>query len=194
MLISDQRIPEKPSLEIGADVLQRRPDLAMGLSLSIAMWANIEARLDAIFLLCTRDEAGLAAFQEKRGWDARAKFLHRTIRNTQGEEAGKEIRAILHAVAGPARKRHEVAHGIWGICAELSDDLILMDNDDFLDMARQANRDWGASDLNFVETARSGRSRGRVFATQRQKCPLFAIFWGQMETTSFPPNIASEGK
>ncbi|MGB3317836.1 MAG: hypothetical protein WA978_04095 [Sphingopyxis granuli] len=140
MLISDQRIPEKPSLEIGADVLQRRPDLAMGLSLSIALWANIEARLDSIFLLCTRDESGLASFQMKRGWDARAKFLHRTIRDTQGEDAGKEIRAILRAVAGPAKKRHEVAHGIWGICAELPHDLILIDNSDFLDMARQAIR------------------------------------------------------
>lgn len=140
MLISDQRIPEKPALEIGADVLQKRPDLAMGLSLSIAMWANIEARLDAIFLLCTRDETSLAAFQEKRGWDARAKCLHRTIRDTQGEEAGDEIRAILRAVAAPAKKRHEVAHGIWGICAELPDDLILMDSGDFLEMARQSIR------------------------------------------------------
>lgn len=138
MLISDQRVPNKPSLEIGADVLLKRPVLAMGLSLAIASWANIEARIEAIFLLCARDEKALAHFQQLRGWDARAKCLYRTIRDAQGEEAGREIRAILRAVAAPAKKRHEVAHGIWAICSELPDDLILLGSGDFLDMARQA--------------------------------------------------------
>lgn len=138
MHISDQRIPPKLPLEIHVDVLQQRPDLAIGISLAIAGWASIESRLDAIFLFRTRDEAALAAFRAERGWDAREKFFYRSIRDSQGRVAATELRAILRVVAAPAKKRHEIAHGTWAISTELPDDLILLGGNYLLDLAKQA--------------------------------------------------------
>lgn len=138
MHISDQRIPPRLPLEIHVDVLQQRPDLAIGIALAIAGWASIESRLDAIFLFSTRDEAALDAFRAKLGWDAREKFFYRSIRDSQGIAAAKELRAILRVVAAPAKKRHELAHGTWAISAELPDDLILLGRNYLLNMAQQA--------------------------------------------------------
>src|SRR3546814_7905098 len=98
MLISDQRIPPRLPLEIHVDVLQQRPDLAIGIALAIAGWASIESRLDAIFLFRTRDETALDAFRAKRGWDAREKFFYRSIRDSQGMAAATELRAILREI------------------------------------------------------------------------------------------------
>ena len=138
MRISDQLIPNKPALEIHAEVLLQRPNLAMGIALAIAGWANIEARLEALFLFCTRDETDLLAFRDCRGWDARTKLFYRSVLNRQGQEAATEVRAILRTVEAPAKKRHEIAHGIWAICRELPNDLILLDGSYFLETARQA--------------------------------------------------------
>lgn len=138
MLISDQRIPERPSLETHADVLQKRPELAIGIALAVALWSSIESRLEAIFLLCTRDEEALGVLQTKKGWDARSKFFYQTILDQQGQAAATEVRAILRTVAVPAKKRNEVAHGIWSICNELPNDLILLAPDDQVEMMRQA--------------------------------------------------------
>src|SRR3546814_9111258 len=113
MLISDQRIPPRLPLEIHVDVLQQRPDLAIGIALAIAGWASIESLLDAIFLFRTRDETALDAFRAKRGWDSREKFFYRSIRDSQGMAAATELHAILRVVAAPAKKRHELAHGTW---------------------------------------------------------------------------------
>ena len=161
MHISDKRIPPRLPLEIHVDVLQQRPDLAIGIALAIAGWASIESRLDAIFLFRTRDEAALDAFRAKRGWDAREEYFYRSIRDSQGMAAATELRAILRVVAAPAKKRHEIAHGTWAISAELPDDLILLGGNHLLDMAQQAisAEMAGAQDLRiapstFRETAR----------------------------------------
>lgn len=138
MFISDERLPPRLPLEIHADVLQQRPDIAMGVGLAIALWADIEARLDAVFLFCTRDDELLAAFQAKRGWDAKAKCFFRAVAKHQGRAAAIEVRAILRTVALPAKKRHELAHGTWALSTELPNDLVLFGDNFLLEAARQA--------------------------------------------------------
>ncbi len=125
MHISDQRLPENPSLEIHPDVLLQRPHLAAFFGPIVATWADIEGRLEAVFLLSTNDEAALASLRAIKGWDARAKFFVDHVRAHQGDQVAIELRAILRHSAKPAAKRHDVAHGIWALCKELPDDLVI---------------------------------------------------------------------
>lgn len=125
MHISDQRLPDEPSLEIHPDVLLQRPHFAMFFGLIIATWADVEGRLEAIFLLCTRDRAALAEFQKIKGWSARSKFFIQHVQTRQGDALAIEIRAILRYVALPANKRHDLAHGILAVCKELPHDLVV---------------------------------------------------------------------
>lgn len=125
MRISDQRLPEKPTLEIHPDVLLQRPLLAAFFGPIVATWADIEGRLEAIFLLSTRSDRALADLQALKGWGARSRFFVRHVRAHQGSEVAVELRAILRFAAQPADKRHELAHGIWALCKELPDDLVI---------------------------------------------------------------------
>src|SRR3546814_16741052 len=114
MLISDQRIPPRLPLEIHVDVLQQRPDLAIGIALAIAGWASLESRLDAIFLFRTRDDKALDAFREKRGWDAREQFFYRSIRDRHGMAAATQLRALIRVATVPAPKKRGFAKGQRG--------------------------------------------------------------------------------
>lgn len=125
MHISDQRLPDRPSLEIHPDVLLQRPHLAMLFGLVIATWADIEGRLEAVFFLCVRDRNALDEFRMLKGWDARSKFFARSVQGRHGDDLAIEVRAILRYVALPAKKRHDIAHGILAICKELPDDLVV---------------------------------------------------------------------
>lgn len=125
MHISDQRLPDRPSLEIHPNVLLQRPHLVMLFGLIIATWADIEGRLEAIFLLCVRDSDALAEFQMIKGWDARSKFFVRNVQARHGDALAIEVRAILRYVALPANKRHDIAHGILAVCKELPNDLVV---------------------------------------------------------------------
>lgn len=125
MHISDQRLPNGPSLEIHPDALLQRPHLAMLFGLIIATWADIEGRLEAIFLLCVREKAALAELQMIKGWDARSKFFVRNVQARHGDTLAIEVRAIMRYIALPANKRHDIAHGILAVCKELPDDLVV---------------------------------------------------------------------
>lgn len=125
MHISDQRLPDKPSLEVYPDVLLQRPYIAMLFARIIATWSDIEGRLEAIFLLCVRDRAALAELQTIKGWDARCKFFIQNVQARQGDTLTIELRAILRYVALPSKKRHDIAHGILALCKELPDDLVV---------------------------------------------------------------------
>lgn len=125
MHISDQRLPNKPSLEIHPNVLLQRPHLAVLVGLIIATWADIEGRLEAIFLLCVRDGDALTELQLIKGWDARSKCFVRNVQVRYGDALANEIRAILRYVAQSAPKRHDIAHGIFAVCKELPNDLVV---------------------------------------------------------------------
>ncbi len=140
MHISDQRLPDQPSLEIHPDVVLQRPHLAAFFGLIVATWADIEGRLDAIFLLCANDRGALAEMQTIKGWDARSKFFIRHLKSQQGDALAIEVRAILRYVALPANKRHDIAHGIWAVCKELPDDLVVANSDIYTGAMEEALR------------------------------------------------------
>jgi hypothetical protein len=125
MHISDQRLPDNASLEIHPDVLLRRPYIAMLFALIIATWSDIEGRLEAIFILCVRDRTALAELKTIKGWNTRSKFFIRNVQARQGDALAIELRAILRYVALPAKKRHDMAHGILAVCNELPDALVV---------------------------------------------------------------------
>ncbi len=140
MHISDQRLPDEPSLDIHPDVLLERPNLGMFFGLIVATWADIEGRLDAIFLLCANDRAALTEMQAIKGWDKRSKFFIGHVKSQQGDALAIEVRAILRHVALPANKRHDIAHGIWAICKELPDGLVVANSEIYTGAVEEALR------------------------------------------------------
>lgn len=125
MHISNQRLPKKASLVIQPEVLLQRPRIAELVGLVIATWADIEGKLEAIFLLCVRDQTALAEFKKIKSWDARSKFFVRSMQSRKGEALAIEVQAMLRCIAQPANKRHDIAHGIFAVCKELPDDLVV---------------------------------------------------------------------
>jgi hypothetical protein len=123
--ISHQRLPENPALEITPEVLLKRPALLPFFGPIIAIWADIEGRLDALFHLMIDDPACLAEFSMLKGWDRRAKCFVQAVRARHGEPSANQVKAILGSVSRPAKKRNDVAHGIWGIEASLPEALII---------------------------------------------------------------------
>lgn len=140
MYISDQRLPDKSSLEIHPDALLKRPLLAAFFGPIVATWADIEGLLDAIFLLCTKDRGALAEMQTIRGWDQRRKHFAHHVKCQQGDALAIEARAILGYVGSPANKRHDIAHGVWAVCHELPDDLVIANSEIYTGPMEQALR------------------------------------------------------
>lgn len=166
MYISDRRLPERPSLEIHPDVLLQRPVLASYFGPIVATWADIEGRLEAIFLLCTADSTALAELEKIKGWDARSKFFVNHVRTHQADTVAIEIRAILKTVAQPARKRHEVAHGIWAICKELPQDLVIASPAIYTVTAGQAIRAEAKGSARFLIDKYATFDQARVVTEQ----------------------------
>jgi hypothetical protein len=125
MHISNQRLPNKARFVTKPDVLLDRPRIAVLVGLVIATWADIEGKLEAIFLLCVRDQTALAEFKKIKGWDARSKFFVQSMQSRKGETLAIEVQAILRYIAKPANKRHDIAHGIFAVCEELPNDLVV---------------------------------------------------------------------
>jgi hypothetical protein len=140
MYISDQRLPKKASLVIQPEVLLERPLIAVLVGLVIATWADIEGKLEAIFLLCVRDQTALAEFKKIKGWDARSKFFVQSMQSRQGETLAIEVRAILRYIAKPANKRHDIAHGIFAVCKELPNDLVVASREIYTGAVEEALR------------------------------------------------------
>lgn len=140
MNLTDTRLPPEPDLDIHPDAVCKQPDLAVRIAYIVATWADIEARLDGIFLSLTGDESALREFRDLKGWDKRAKFFVAHVKASQGIDAGLELKAILATVATPAKKRNEIAHGIWALCKGLDNALVLLPQTAYLDIATDAKK------------------------------------------------------
>lgn len=138
MQISDTKLPPKPSVQIHPDVLLERPQFCQGVALAIAIWADIEARLDAIFISTIRDPAAIEDFRQIRGWDKRTKLFVEAVRSVKGDDAAIEAKAVLAVVTVPANMRNEVAHGIWAKCLEVPNDLVLLGSDIYSEASKIA--------------------------------------------------------
>lgn len=68
MEISNRLLENKPPITIYPGALLERPALLPAIALCIAIWGDIEARLDSIFLLIAKNEEALAGFMEAKGW------------------------------------------------------------------------------------------------------------------------------
>ncbi|ALR21885.1 hypothetical protein [Sphingobium baderi] len=138
LLISDVKVPKEATVKIQPFVLTQHPNLAVIVALIIASWAETEARLDSIFLALTKDEARLAQFKELKGWDRRVEYMSAALKDTAGERAAATVRAVLNVVSKAAKKRNEVAHGLWAICEGEPSQLALFTSDAYTHATRSA--------------------------------------------------------
>lgn len=138
MQISDTKLPPTPSLQIHPDVLLEKPHFCQVVAFAIAIWADIEARLDAIFISTIRDPIAIEQFRQIRGWDKRTKVFVDAVRSVKGDDAAIEAKAVLAVVTVPANMRNEVAHGIWAKCLEAPNDLALLGLDIYSEASKKA--------------------------------------------------------
>jgi len=138
MQISDKRLPPKPSLQIHPDTLVREPLFCQGVALAIAIWADIEARLDGIFIAMVRDEDRFREFRDAKGWGKRSELFVEAVRSVKGGDVAIEVKAILAEVSVSAKLRNELAHGIWASCKEAPGTLALLGSEMYTEAIVQA--------------------------------------------------------
>lgn len=126
MELGSSDLPAAPRLTWGPNAIVERPLLAIQIATAVAIWGEIEDRLDAFCLLCTQDEGALQQFRETRGWDKRCKFIEAAVKDRLGPGKAIEVRAVLDVVKQPAGKRHDIAHCTWGLCEEAPHDLVII--------------------------------------------------------------------
>lgn len=162
MHISDIEIPANPSLVIQPSVLFDHPEHAAAVAVIIGSWAEIESKLEGIFVTLVGDELKLAEFKAERGWDARVKNMVAAVKETRGDHAAIKLKAILSTAATASKKRNEVAHGFWGSCKERPNDLVLFSEELWVEAARTAQRAQAAGSNRIMPDEKQIRSSGRI--------------------------------
>lgn len=140
MEISDRKLENEPAFTLHPTAIVKRPALAPAIALCIAIWGDIEARLDSIFLLISKSEEALAEFVATKGWPRKEKLFYRWIKDNGDQEFATAVRAVLRTVAEPAKKRNCLAHGVWGESDQYPDDLIIIPEAFYVEAAREMLR------------------------------------------------------
>lgn len=94
-----------------------------------ARWCAIEKQLDQIHTIITGNDAQARTdFERLRGWD-RQKSAIISAATDLHPDAVNMTRAVLNLADAPARKRHDLAHGVWATAEGFDDHLVLLSPD-----------------------------------------------------------------
>lgn len=93
----------------------------------IARWSLLEKQLDQIHTLVTDDAPDSRAdFDALKGWDRRFEAIAKAAQVRLPHEVADRVKAVLRLTEEPARKRHELAHGLWAVAAGYENCLTLL--------------------------------------------------------------------
>jgi len=161
MEISERLLEGKPAISLFPGAVLERPALVPAIAISVATWADIEARLDALFLLASKNDEAVADFIFSKGWGRKEKQFYRWLRDSGDPEFATAVRAILRTVSEPAAKRNCLAHGVWGLSEAYPDDLIITPEAFYLDAAREMVRaeKLGSAELRINSDSLFGAAR-----------------------------------
>lgn len=133
-----ERLPDGYTVRYIAEAVEKRPARAIRIAAIAAGWALVEEDLALLYgyLLGTGersatrrrhtlDPVGIQVFEALHALNNRIELLNRLakwrspiVEKTAVQELSKEVRRV-------SLLRNRVVHGLWGICDEYPDDLIL---------------------------------------------------------------------
>lgn len=129
MLISNELADRQTDkLVLEQDAVVRAPEIAACLMAVVAVWSEIEAKVEGIFAnLVGDDEQALDAFRDLRGWDRREKALKAAASTLEDNRVADAILSAVRQVSSLSEMRNEVAHGLWAAVEGKNDRLAILD-------------------------------------------------------------------
>ncbi len=133
MRISSEPIPRGRKLTVFSEpVLGQSGIEALSplIASAIGRWSAIEAQLDALFILITRnDPTEREMFLALKGWDRRADAIGDAAEARHEAVDADRVKTVFRLTAAPAGKRHDLAHSTWATAEGCEDRLALLPRD-----------------------------------------------------------------
>ncbi|MDQ1192010.1 hypothetical protein QE419_000776 [Brevundimonas vesicularis] len=129
MLISNELADQQTDkLVLEQDAVVQAPEIAACLMAVVAVWSEVEAKVEGIFAnLVGDDELALDAFRDLRGWDRREKALKAAASTLNDNRVADVILSAVRQVSSLSEMRNEVAHGLWAAVEGKNDRLAILD-------------------------------------------------------------------
>lgn len=124
------RVRTDPGLiTLSAEILEEMPELATLAMQIIARWARIEHELGLLLmrLLGAAEGPALAIYSVLTGQGMQNLALSAAARSVLSDEDFKTFTAVVNVATSAGKKRHKLAHWIWGKCEALPGVLLLAD-------------------------------------------------------------------
>jgi hypothetical protein len=121
-------------VDFAATAIHQRPVLLALLMQILFLWSRVEQTLAVSFAntLGTQPEIGVEIYIGLEHNHAQLRVLRDAAAMVVLDKADMALYdAILTVVRAAGRKRNLVAHGIWGICRQVPDGLVLLQHKDF---------------------------------------------------------------
>ncbi len=112
---------------VGPDALFERPNLAVHVSVILAMWATIEESVDRILInMSGSDIYAIASMYYAVGsFRTRMDVLRALAKTRLSKEGIEDLNKLIEALRKPAKERAKFAHCSWGISDAFPDALIM---------------------------------------------------------------------
>jgi hypothetical protein len=115
-------------LTIGSSSLRLRPELAVNIAYVISTWAELEAYLWASFaeLMGSDAHTAMAIISNIESDGGKRAALAAIARSKLPEDEAEAMMRFVKTIEKRAKRRHNVAHGVWAVDSGINDGIILV--------------------------------------------------------------------
>lgn len=119
----------KYSYEFGVTSLQKYPNLSAKIAEAIAIMSEIDHAMGLVLvkILHASPEPAFAMFSELMDSKMRQAMILAAARSSFSDEDFETFEAIMSVVHSQAKTRNKFAHGLWGVCEQVSEALLNVD-------------------------------------------------------------------
>jgi hypothetical protein len=122
-------IEKNPTVRLDPQKVTQRQETAAWIAQCIANWSWVESAIGGLFvnLLGTNLTTGAALYNDITSSLTKDRALRSVALTALKEKEYRLLEAILKLKDSHQRTRDKLAHWYWGVCAEISDGLVLVD-------------------------------------------------------------------
>jgi hypothetical protein len=124
-------LPKCTNIQFDADALQKYPQLATQIAVSIARWSTIEHRVGWLLIKMLGADAkpAYAMFSEIVSSALQVNVLKAAAKAALPEDDFRTFSIVTKVIVSQAKQRNKFAHGLWGISSQIEDGLLLTDSE-----------------------------------------------------------------